>query len=233
MARKKLNPAVITMADYECYLVYELRRGYGHHKYKDMVRTAKEDLRIGKSRTVKMHRTEYYKITEGCGLSSVKYVGTMSLKNFIDHIDNMGYDTVENTMGILSEHGWMDVISFSCFSVDLYTKMYSEDELRQIFRKDYETLIFQNQGVDDRSVYVNISVPNYRIDKAVRSIIGKNYSEMDEAERDKFSGQLNAIGRACCSLYDFLKRRMDDCCAEMPDERGFVVDFRQTCINFK
>ncbi len=233
MAKNRRNPAIITKADYECYVVYELKRGYGHHRYNDLVHTACEDLGIRHGRAIKMHRTEYNKITENGSYSSVKYAGTMSLKNFVSHIERVGYDSVEDTMGILCDEGHLFAISFSTMSCNEYRHQYTEEELRKVFRKDYERGILDYQWIDDRNAYVNVRVPLDRLNEAVSSITGKTWDELSKKEQARFDGQFSRLCDAYERLYDFLKRRNNDFMAEMPSDDELTVDFRQMCLDFK
>lgn len=231
MAKRKKNPAIITKADYSCYVIYELRCGYGYHKFKDMMSVAREDLNLRKSRTQKLRRTEYNKIGDGC-LSSIKYVGEMSLKNVVDHIDRVYYSESCDTIGMLTEErGFMDAISFESRSQNEYNRLLTQDELKSVLRDMYCKSIYLNQWVIDRNIYVNVSVSDKRIGEALKSITGKEWGELDDAERKKFSGQFELLHNAYDKLYRYLKSIVGNS-TKMPSDQELEVDFRQTCIDF-
>ena len=230
MAKRKKNPAIITKADYSCYVIYELRCGYGRHKFKDMMSVAREDLNLRRSRTQKLRRTEYNKIGDGC-LSSIKYVGEMSLKNVVDHIDRVCYSESCDTMGMLTEEGYRGAVSFNEIQY-CSCPVWSEDELKKIFRDMYNVSIYHNQLIVVKSIYVNVHVSEERIGEAVKSITGKEWGELDDAERKKFSGQFELLHNAYDKLYRYLKDIVDGSNLKMPSDKELEVDFRQTCIDF-
>ncbi|MCI6119410.1 MAG: hypothetical protein MR717_09055 [Prevotella sp.] len=230
MAKRKKNPAIITKADYSCYVIYELRCGYGYHKFKDMMSVAREDLNLRKSRTQKLRRTEYNKIGDE-DFSSIKYVGEMTLKNVVDHIDRVCYSESCDTMGMLTEHGYMYAVSFDSWSQNECNRSFTQDELKSALRDMYDKSIYLNQWVINRNIYVNVSVSDKRIGEALKSITGKEWGELDDAERKKFSGQFELLHNAYDKLYRYLKSIVGNP-TKMPSDKELEVDFRQTCIDF-
>lgn len=231
----KNNPAIITIKDFVFYVIYTRTGGYGVHTLKQLQKHAKNDL-IGKTiKCGKLKRTEWCCLSESEeGLAHVKYTGIFTIDGIKEVIESSCALEADDTMGSITELGWLPAISLSTESGYYFYPerlKYSKEDLKRRFKSRYQEGIYQLQGLSEVNIYVSPLVLPNRMDEALYAAFG-DYDKAPSSAKRAAERIYNRVNDLCKDLEDYIKSLADYNHKFTLMPKNFTIDCRQLEFDF-